>query len=163
MPDGTSGPVADAGRLPERTFPGAGDPARLRPPRSFDADPHRDGLAAGRLMLQRCARCRRLRFPPGPVCPACGCDEQRWEDHDGVATLHSWIRYHRAYLPEYEPLVPYVVVCAQLRDGPRMFGRLCDGSAPAFGMALQAIVERCPGSACLLGFAAAGVEESPGS
>jgi uncharacterized OB-fold protein len=151
-------------RLPERRFPGADDPSLLRPPRSADTDPHRGGLRERRLMLQRCARCDRLRFPPGPVCPACGFDKHRWERHGGAATVHSWIRYHRAYLPEYEPLMPYVVVCAQLQDGPRMFGRLCDaGVEPAFGMRLQAIVERCPSDECILGFAAAGVEESGGS
>jgi uncharacterized protein len=155
---------AGAGRLLERPFPGAGDPSRLRPPPSRDTDPHYEGLRERRLMLQRCSRCCRARFPSGPVCPACGSDHHRWEDHAGGASVHSWIRYHRAYLPEYEPLLPYVVVCAQLDDGPRMFGRLCDaGAEPAFGLRLQAIVERCTGGECLLGFAAAGVEESRGS
>jgi uncharacterized protein len=155
---------AGAGRLAERRFPGAGDPSQLLPPRSRDTDAHRDGLRAGRLVLQRCSRCCRLRFPPGPVCPACGADENRWEAHSGAASVHSWIRYHRAYLPEYEPLMPYVVVCAQLDDGPRMFGRLCEDDAqPAFGMRLQAIVERCPSGDCLLGFVVAGMEESGGS
>lgn len=146
--------------LEERPFPGAGDPSALRPPRSTDTDPHRDGLRERTLILQRCSHCRRLRFPPGPVCPACGSDEHRWERHDGAASLHSWIRYHRAYLPEYEPLMPYVVVCAQLHAGPRMFGRLCDPAEPEFGMALRAIVERCPSGECILGFVPAGVEES---
>jgi uncharacterized OB-fold protein len=151
-------------RLAERPFPGAGDPARLRAPANRSTEPHLDGLREGRLMLQRCARCERMRFPPGPVCPACSSEEHRWVRHDGQATVHSWIRYHRAYLPEYEPLMPYVVVCAQLRDGPRMFARLCEDPAePAFGMELQAIVERCTGGECILGFVAAGMRESGGS
>jgi hypothetical protein len=162
MPDRLSS--TGAGKLVEHPFPGAGDPSQLRPPRSSDTDPHRDGLREGRLMLQRCSRCCRLRFPPGPVCPACGSDHHRWETHAGAATVHSWIRYHRAYLPEYEPLMPYVVVCAQLDDGPRMFGRLSEDDAePAFGMRLQAIVERCPSGDCIVAFVAAGMEESGGS
>jgi uncharacterized protein len=162
MPDRLTSTGAE--KLAERPFPGAGDPSLLRPPRSPDTDPHRDGLRDRRLALQRCSGCSRLRFPPGPVCPACGSDHHRWETHAGAATVHSWIRYHRAYLPEYEPLMPYVVVCAQLDDGPRMFGRLCEDDAePAFGMRLQAIVERCPSGDCILGFVAAGVEESGGS
>lgn len=152
------------GPLPERPFPGTGDPSALRAPRSRDTDPHYDALRERRLMLQRCSACCRLRFPPGPVCPACGSDHLRWEEHDGSATVHSWIRYHRAYLPEYEPLLPYVVVCAQLHAGPRMFARLASADAePVFGMRLQAIVERCPSGECLLGFVPASVEESGGS
>jgi uncharacterized OB-fold protein len=55
----------------------------------------------------------------------------------------SWVRYHRGYLPEFAALVPYVVLCVELAEGPRIFGRLAgDGVAPRIGMSVAAIVER---------------------
>ncbi len=114
-------------------------------------------------MLRRCAGCGRARHPPAPVCPYCLCAAADWSEVPGTGHVHSWIRYRRAYLPEYEPLMPYVVVCAELDDGPRLFGRLCDrspGREPWSGMPLRAIVERCASGECLLGFVAAVVEES---
>lgn len=54
----------------------------------------------------------------------------------------SWVRYHRSYLPQFERLVPYFVVCAQLEEGPRIFGRLADPSAePHMDMTVSAIIE----------------------
>jgi uncharacterized OB-fold protein len=67
--------------------------------------------------------------------------------------VHSWIRYHRGYLPEFEPLMPYHVLCVALDGGPRMFGRLADDAAdPWIGMPVQAIVERFPGGECVPAF-----------
>lgn len=148
--------------LEERPFPGTGDPSLLLPDRGEDGAPFADGLRARRLVLQRCEGCERLRYPPGPVCPYCGCPRSRWHELSGQGTVHSWIRYHRSYLPEFEPLMPYALLCVALAEGPRIFGRLCDaGSEPRTGMAVRAIVERCPGGGCILAFAAAGGDPAP--
>jgi uncharacterized protein len=153
------------GTLEQRDFPGAGDPARLLPPASADLAPFLDGLRERRLMLQRCRGCRRLRHPIAPVCPYCRGTEFGWESLAGRGTVHSWIRYRRSYLPEFEPLMPYVVLSVTLAEGPRMFGRLRDADGdpsvePHIGMAVRAIVERCPDGRCIAAFVADGVGES---
>jgi uncharacterized OB-fold protein len=62
--------------------------------------------------------------------------------------VHSWIRYHRTYLPQFEPLLPYVVLCVTLVEGPRIFGRLVDadrgGPDPSPGMPVEVVFERWP-------------------
>ena len=142
--------------LAVRAFPGAGDPAHLLPPPSRDVAPFWDGLRERRLMLQRCTGCRRARYPVAPVCPYCAGRTFDWQRLSGRGTVHSWIRYHRAYLPEFEPLMPYHVLCVALEEGPRMFGRLVDAAAdPWIGMPVQAIVERFPGGECVPAFVAA--------
>ena len=126
-----------------REFAGGGDPSHLLPRRTVQNAPFFGGLAAGRLTLQRCGACGHARYPVAPACPRCSATEAGWDSLTGAGAVHSWIRYRKCYLPEFEPLMPYVVVCAQLDDGPRMFGRLAgaDGD-PHIGDRVQLVVER---------------------
>lgn len=147
--------------LEQREFAGAGDPARLLPPHGDDGAPFADGLRQRKLVLQRCGRCERFRYPVAPVCPYCDSEAHAWRELSGRGTVHSWIRYHRCYLSEFEPLMPYEVLAVTLAEGPRIFGRLCDrGLEPYIGMSVRAIVERCPSGACVPAFVAERVEES---
>ena len=131
--------------LPIRDFAGAGDPSHLLPRRTRQNAPFFDALGAGRLELQRCTGCRHARYPVAPACPRCGCTGARWETLPGTGAVHSWIRYRRSYVPEFEPLMPYVVLCVALDDGPRMFGRLADADGdPAIGDRVRMVVERLP-------------------
>jgi hypothetical protein len=139
-----------------REFPGAGDPAHLLPRRTRDNAPFFDALREGRLALQACASCERLRYPIAPVCPHCGGRESRWRDLSGRGTVHSFVRYRRSYLAEFEPLMPYVVASVELDEGVRIFGRLAEsGDDAAIGMPVRAIVERWPGGECVHAFVAA--------
>jgi uncharacterized OB-fold protein len=140
-------------RLEIRAFAGAGDPAALIPPRSLQTAPHRDALRDGRLVLQACDECGRLRHPVAPVCPYCGGRAFAWRQCGGVGSVHSWVRFRRSYLAEFEPLMPYDVLCVELAEGPRMFGRLAGAdNEPFIGMAVRAIVERFPSGECVVAF-----------
>ena len=134
-----------------REFPGAGDPSYLLPPPSEFLS----ALREGRLVLQGCDACGRLRYPIAPVCPYCGGEAFAWQELSGRGTVHSWARYHRSYLPEFEPLMPYAVVSVELEDGVRIYGRFADGGEPEIGLAVQAIAERWPGGQCVHAFARA--------
>jgi uncharacterized OB-fold protein len=135
------------GALRVADFPGAGELAPLLPPATAQSAPFFDALREGRLVLQRCSGCGRVRAPIGPVCPYCGDESAAWATLSGRGTVHSWIRYRRSYLPEFEPLMPYVVLCVALEEGARLFGRLVDddaGGDPYPGMPVEAVVERWP-------------------
>ena len=138
-----------------RDFQGGGDPAALLPARTLQNAPFFDGLLHGVLSVQACDACGRARWPIAPVCPHCRGRAFAWRSLRGAGTVHSWVGYRRAYLPEFEPLMPYEVLCVSLEGGPRMFGRLAGGGEPSIGMAVQAIVERFPGGACVPAFVAA--------
>ena len=45
--------------------------AKPLPEPTRDSKPYWDGLNEGRLLLQQCAACRRIRHYPRPVCDAC--------------------------------------------------------------------------------------------
>lgn len=139
----TTGPDA---ALAFHDFPGTGDPAYLLPQMTREVRPFFEQLANGRLALQHCDACGRARYPVAPVCPYCGSSDLSWRALSGRGTVHSWVRYHKSYLPEFEPLMPYVVLSVQLEEGPRIFGRLAEERGePRAGMPVQAIVERWPG------------------
>jgi uncharacterized OB-fold protein len=144
------------GTLELRDFPGNGDPGYLLPPATRETSPFFEHLRAGRLALQQCAGCARLRYPVGPVCPYCSATSDEWRELSGRGTVHSWIRYHKCYVPELEPLMPYVVLSVELDEGARIFGRLADSDVePAVGMRVEAIVERWPGGQYVHAFQAA--------
>ena len=144
---------ADPDPLELRNFPGEGDGAALLPPRTRENAPYWDGLRERRLLLQRCEGCSRARFPVAPICPHCGASAHAWQPLSGAGTVHSWVRYQRGYLPEFERMIPYDVLCVALEDGPRVFGRLLgSGDPPSIGMAVQALVERFAGGDCVLAF-----------
>jgi len=139
-----------------REFPGSGDPAGLLPPRTGELATFFNALRGRRLILQACAACNRMRHPVAPVCPYCGGRGWEWRPCSGSGTVHSWVRFRRGYVPEFEPLLPYDVLCVALAEGPRMFGRLAEGPAePWIGMGVRAIVERLPGGECVPAFVAA--------
>lgn len=149
-------------RLPERMpvldFPGAAADARLLPVPTADVAPFEAGLAERLLRLQVCTGCGRVRFPVAPVCPHCGRAGGDWREVDGRGRVHSWARYHRAFAPEFEPLVPYSVLCVELDAGVRLFGRFTAETTPELGQRVQAAVERWPEGRLVLAFAPVGGE-----
>ena len=144
----------DETTLPIRAAPVEADLGGLIRPPTDDLEPFSRGLERGRLVLQRCSECSRPRWPLGPICPHCGSAEFAWEPFGGHGRVHSWIRYRRGFLEAFEPLVPYVVVCAEFADGGvRLFGRLLgDGREPETGTPVRAVVERWRDGAHVLAF-----------
>jgi uncharacterized OB-fold protein len=72
------------------------------------------------LRLQRCLECEDLRFPPGPVCPACLSCEYDWAPVSGEGTVLAWTTFRRQYFPELP--APYTVVAVETDDGPILVG-----------------------------------------
>jgi uncharacterized protein len=144
--------------LRTESFPGVGPGAPLLPPLAADTKPFHRGLGEGRLILQSCEHCGRARYPLAPVCPYCGAVGHSWVPVEGRGTLHSWVRYRRAFHPAFAPLVPYVVVSVELEAGPRMFGRLVGEDSPRLGSQMKMLVERWEDGGCAPAFEACGEE-----
>jgi uncharacterized OB-fold protein len=104
------------------------------PAPSPESAPYWTGLREGRLLIQKCTACGRLRHYPRPVCDACFSMQFDWIEASGRGTIHSWTRTHHAFLPVFKPDLPYVLVTVDLEEGPRMNARLRgDGQDPAIG------------------------------
>jgi uncharacterized OB-fold protein len=92
-----------------------------------------------RLVVQRCADCHFLRWPPGPLCPQCQSTRSDWTDIRPTGSLYSYAVYHRAMNPAFADDVPYTVGLIELDDGPRMYGRLMgDYDAGSVGCRMHA-------------------------
>jgi uncharacterized OB-fold protein len=128
--------------------------ADLLPDATADTAPFYGGLDDGRLMLQECTVCGRVRYPIAPVCPYCQADAHRWKTVDGRGTVHSWVRYHRCFVSAFEALVPYVVLTVQLDEGPRLFGRLVGATTDTvhIGDRVEAVVEQSDSGRGVLAF-----------
>jgi uncharacterized OB-fold protein len=50
-----------------------------------------DGVAEGRLLLQRCGDCGVLRHPPQPMCAACGSLALDTVEASGRGTVFTWL------------------------------------------------------------------------
>ena len=111
---------------------------RPRPAHTADTQFFWDGARAGKLLLQQCGSCRRLRHPPGPMCPACGA--LRWEaiEASGRGVVYSFTVIHHPQLPGFE--YPLVVALIELAEGVRLISNIV-GVHPegiTIGMPVQA-------------------------
>lgn len=88
--------------------------------------PFWDAAREGRLVVQQCAACGKLRFPPHPGCPSCRSHAAGWQRVSGRGTLWSWVVVHGPTLPAFQPFVPFPVALVALVEGDhlRMVGNL---------------------------------------
>lgn len=91
-----------------------------------DSGPFWRAAAEGRLAIQQCASCDRLRHPPRPMCPQCWSTEHRWAELSGAATVWSFVVPHPPLLPAFMPFAPYNVCVVSLAEDPtiRLVGNL---------------------------------------
>jgi uncharacterized protein len=93
-----------------------------------DTRPFWDACRREELVIQQCTACDAFRHPPSPVCWRCRSFAHRWAPVSGHGTVFSHATVHRAFLPELEGRVPYVVVVVALDDAPgvRVISNLVD-------------------------------------
>jgi uncharacterized protein len=87
------------------------------------------GLLEGEFRSTRCQSCRRLSFPPKPVCPHCWTEKVSWEALPTAGSLYAWTRIH-AGPAIFERDLPYEVGIIDLDIGLRVAG-------PLFGIAVD--------------------------
>ena len=90
------------------------------PEPSQDTAPYWDALRLGKLRLQCCADCGRVRHYPRPVCPSCYSMNAIWKESPGRGTVHSWTMAHHAFHPGFKGELPYALVTVELEEGVRM-------------------------------------------
>jgi len=94
----------------------------LRPVVTADTAFFWDGTARGELRIQRCGGCGALRYPPGPMCPACGADKPEYVLAAGTGEVYSYVVHHHPPVPGHQ--APFVIALVQLTEGVRMVGEL---------------------------------------
>jgi len=106
---------------------------KLLPEPTPDTQPFWDGLKAGKVMLQSCADCGKVRHYPRPVCPYCHSMQARWREASGRGQVHTWTIAHHPFHPGFKADLPYTLVTVDLEEGVRMQVQL-RGAAPEGGL-----------------------------
>lgn len=111
-----------------------------------DTLPYWQGLKEGRLLVQKCSDCGKLRHYPRPICDACYSSEHRWVELKGEGTIHSWTVTHHPFAPGFKRELPYALVTVDLAEGVRMQAplRKMDHASIAIGQPVRLIVEPSP-------------------
>jgi hypothetical protein len=97
-----------------------------------------DGVAHGKLLLQRCA-CGRLRHPPGPACPSCHSFEWKAEQASGSGRVYSYVVAHHPPVPPFA--YPNPIALVELDEGVRVVANLVGVSPDAIRVGLPVVCE----------------------
>lgn len=104
--------------------------------------PYWEGAEQGKLLLQRCAGCGKVRHYPRLICDQCYSFEVDWIEASGRGKVHSWTVAHHAFHPAFADEVPYVLVTVDLEEGVRALGRMPAGSRVRIDMPVQGRLEK---------------------
>lgn len=110
---------------------------RPRPTIDRDTEFFWQGVAEGKVLVQRCSSCGALRHPPRPMCPQCLSLEWKAEPVSGRGNVYSYAIQHYPPVPGFE--TPYIVVLADLDEGIRLVANLthCELDQVGIGMPVE--------------------------
>jgi uncharacterized OB-fold protein len=80
----------------------------------------------GKLILQRCLRCKTLIYYPRLVCPSCLSPEYEWETMSGRGNVFSFAIVWRPNHPAFADQLPITLAIVELKEGPQMVTTLVD-------------------------------------
>jgi uncharacterized OB-fold protein len=85
-------------------------PQFARPSISQDFEFFYDGIDQGRLLIQKCSGCGRLRNPPAPMCPYCNALEWVTVASSCRGVIHSYTIHYLTPIPPFS--TPLAVLLA---------------------------------------------------
>ncbi len=114
------------------------------PTPTIESKPYWDGLNEGRLLIQTCADCGKLRHYPRPVCDACYSMEVEWTEASGKGTLYSWTETHHPFHVGFRGDLPYILATVDLDEGVRLQCRLIGAKLEdlKLGQKVEVVFER---------------------
>ena len=104
--------------------------------------PFWDACNEEKLVVQSCATCERLQYPPSKACTECGSEDSlSCREVSGRGTINGYIVIHDSRLRLWVPVQPYNVAVVQLDEDPAVnfFSNL--PGVPAYQVPIGAAVE----------------------
>lgn len=101
------------------------------------------GTADGKLLIQTCANCGKLRHYPRYMCDACQSFDATWTQASGKGKVHSWTVAHHPFHQAFKGELPYVLVTVDLAEGVRAMGRY-EPAADTLRVGLPVVLEMRP-------------------
>ncbi|CAN5736986.1 OB-fold domain-containing protein [soil metagenome] len=96
-----------------------------------------ENAAQGRLVLQTCGSCGKIRHYPRLICDNCYSDEVFWTQSTAAGKLHSWTICTHAFHPAFKDDLPYTLVTVDLEEGVRAMGRWPSEEPLSIGLLVQ--------------------------
>lgn len=95
------------------------------------------------LYLQRCTRCRSMRYYPRALCPRCLSDATEWVLSSGRGTVYTYTVTHQNQAAGFRDALPYVLAYVELDEGVRMLTNIvgCDPADVKIGMPVEVVFE----------------------
>ena len=117
---------------------------KISPQVTDELRPFFEGASKGRLVVQKCDACGKLRFPPAQVCAECMSRNLGWVAVSGRGAVYSYTIMHRAYHPAFAGKVPYALVVVELEEGGKITSNVVgiDPHRLKCGMAVEVIFEK---------------------
>lgn len=94
--------------------------ARPLPRPNAQTRPYWDACARGQLKYQSCTRCGRVQFTPRALCEQCQCTDLGWHLSERIGTVLTFTTVHRAPLPVFKAMTPYVIALIDMKEGFRL-------------------------------------------
>ncbi len=107
------------------------------PPQSSLSAPYWQAARSGKLVVQKCTACGKLRHYPTLLCPSCHATSVDWVPLSGRGRIHSWTVTHHAFHPAFRELLPLTLVTVDMDEGVRALG-VWRGSELKLGQLVQA-------------------------
>lgn len=79
-----------------------------------------DGAAQDQLRYQRCRACGHVQLIPRSLCEQCQCNELDWHESAREGVVLTFTTVHRAPLPAFKEMVPYVIAIVDMDEGFRV-------------------------------------------
>jgi uncharacterized protein len=106
---------------------------RCAPAEGEDSHDFWNGIRQHRLILQQCAGCDEIRFPPMHSCPKCGSVDYTEREVTGRGVIYSWITAYRTVGTLNDSDVPCTFIVVELDEGCRLVARLVPASPVEIG------------------------------
>jgi uncharacterized OB-fold protein/acyl dehydratase len=121
--------------------PAAPEPRRKRPRPGITHDGRFfwEGIERGKLLIQRCVSCGKLRHPPGPMCPACQSLDWNTLEASGRGSVYSYVVAHHPPIPPFA--YPNVIALVELEEGTRLVSNLVGVSREELKMGMPVVLE----------------------
>jgi uncharacterized OB-fold protein/acyl dehydratase len=117
----------------------AARPMRPRPAITQDNAFFFEGATQGKLLIQRCSSCGRLRHPPGPMCGACRSLDWDTVEASGRGVVYSFVVNHHPQVAAFD--YPLVVALVELEEGTRLVSNIVGVDAHEVRVGMRVEVE----------------------
>jgi uncharacterized OB-fold protein len=85
---------------------------------------------SGELVLQQCADCSTVQYPPREVCSACLSDKLEWQAQSTAGHVLATSQLHHSLEPVFQENLPWTLTSVKLDCGPVILAQLPAGPLP---------------------------------